>query len=93
MSDDIRYESKAAAARQGQVALGALIAGLTNLDIELDQEDDGRIIAEIGALPGCMVYGLSREDAVRKVQALALRVIADKIEHGEFGLNGTMAGH
>jgi predicted RNase H-like HicB family nuclease len=51
--------------------------------IELDREEDGRWIAEIAALPGVMVYGESREDALAKCQALALRVLADRIEHGE----------
>jgi predicted RNase H-like HicB family nuclease len=51
--------------------------------INLDREEDGRWIAEIAALPGVMVYGESREDALAKCQALALRVLADRIEHGE----------
>ncbi len=76
----------------GQAAVMALIAGLANVDIETEVEEDGRIIAEISALPGCMVYGQTREEALRKVQALALRVIADKIEHGELEINGAMAG-
>ena len=53
------------------------------LDIEFDIEDDGRHIAEITALSGCLVYGTTRDDAARRVQALALRVIADRLEHGE----------
>lgn len=52
-------------------------------DIEFDMEDDGRFIADIPALPGVMAYGKSREEAARKAQSLALRVIAGKIEHGE----------
>jgi predicted RNase H-like HicB family nuclease len=56
------------------------------LTIELDQEDDGRIIAEVPELPGCIVYGDSLEDAMRQLQSLALRVIADKIAHGELEL-------
>jgi len=51
--------------------------------IELDQEDDGRWIAEVMELPGVMAYGASREEALAAVQALALRVIADRIEHGK----------
>lgn len=54
-----------------------------NLAIELEQETDGRWIAEIDALNGVLVYGETREDATRKVKALALRVIAERIEHGE----------
>ena len=53
------------------------------LEIELDREADGRWIADIRALPGVMAYGASREAAIASVKALALRVIADEIEHGE----------
>ena len=48
--------------------------------IEIDQEDDGRWIAEIPELPGVMVYGATREEAEIRVEALALRVIADRME-------------
>jgi predicted RNase H-like HicB family nuclease len=51
--------------------------------IEIEREDDGRVIAEIADLPGVVVYADSEEEAVAKMQALALRVIADRIEHGE----------
>jgi predicted RNase H-like HicB family nuclease len=54
-----------------------------NLAIEIEQEDDGRWIAEIGDLNGVMVYGDTREEAIKNVKTLALRVIADKIENGE----------
>lgn len=54
-----------------------------NLTIELEREEDGRWIAEVTRLPGVMVYGDTREEALAKVQALALRVLADQIEHGE----------
>ncbi|MEI8254102.1 MAG: type II toxin-antitoxin system HicB family antitoxin [Deltaproteobacteria bacterium] len=60
-------------------------------DIELDRETDGRWIAEIPALPGVMVYGDTRAEAVTKVEALALRVIADRIEHGELPSGDTMS--
>jgi len=53
------------------------------LQIEFDREEDGRWIAEVPDLPGVMVYGRDRMDAVAKVQALALRVIAERLEHGE----------
>ncbi len=53
------------------------------LTVEFDREEDGRWIAEILELPGCMVYGATRQDALAKVEALALRVIADRLEHGE----------
>ncbi len=53
------------------------------LRVELDREEDGRWLAEVVGLPGVLAYGASREDALAKVQALALRVIADRLEHGE----------
>lgn len=52
-------------------------------NIEYEQEQDGRWIAEVVELPGVMVYGATRQEATAKVEALALRVIADRIEHGE----------
>jgi len=48
--------------------------------IELDREEDGRWIAEIAALPGVMAYGKTKQEAVAKVKALALRVLADEVE-------------
>lgn len=51
--------------------------------IELEQETDGRWIAEIVALSGAMVYGDTREQAIINVEALALRILADRLEHGE----------
>lgn len=53
------------------------------LRIEFDREDDGRWIAEIPALPGVMAYGASQKEAQAKVEALALRTLADRLEHGE----------
>ncbi|HEY2865596.1 MAG TPA: type II toxin-antitoxin system HicB family antitoxin [Pyrinomonadaceae bacterium] len=54
-----------------------------NLAIELEQEEDGRWIAEIDELDGVLVYGDTREDAIKNVKTLALRVIADRLENGE----------
>lgn len=54
-----------------------------NLAIELEQEDDGRWIAEIDELNGVLVYGDTPEDAIKKVKTLALRIIADRLENGE----------
>jgi predicted RNase H-like HicB family nuclease len=54
-----------------------------NLKIELEREDDGRWLAEVPDLPGVMTYGKDRGDALAQVQALALRVLADRLEHGE----------
>lgn len=48
------------------------------MNIEIEREDDGRWMAEVPDLPGVMVYGYSREEAISKVKALALRVLADR---------------
>jgi predicted RNase H-like HicB family nuclease len=53
------------------------------LTVELEQETDGRWIAEVVDLPGVLVYGATREETLAAAQALALRVLADKLEHGE----------
>lgn len=53
------------------------------LRIEFEQEQDGRWIADISALPGVMAYGATRDEAKDRVEALALRTLADRIEHGE----------
>ncbi len=55
------------------------------LTVEIEQEDDGRWIAEVLELPGVLTYGQSPEEATAKVQALALRVVADRLDHGEAG--------
>lgn len=52
-------------------------------EIEIGREVDGRWIAEIPNLPGVMVYGKTKQDAVRAVRALALRVLADRIERAK----------
>lgn len=56
--------------------------GMT-LTIEIEQEEDGRWVAEVPSLPGVMAYGNTQTDAYARVQALALRVLADRLEHGE----------
>ncbi|MFH0787935.1 MAG: type II toxin-antitoxin system HicB family antitoxin [Pseudomonadota bacterium] len=53
------------------------------MKIEIEREEDGRWIAEIPELPGVMMYGDSRNEAISKAEALALRVLADRLEHGE----------
>ena len=53
------------------------------MQIEIDREDDGQWIAEVPDLPGVMVYGKSREEALSRVKALALRVLADRLDNGE----------
>jgi predicted RNase H-like HicB family nuclease len=55
------------------------------LTVDVEQEADGRWIAEITELPGVLAYGRTAEDARAKAQALALRVLADRLEHGEAG--------
>jgi predicted RNase H-like HicB family nuclease len=51
--------------------------------IEVEQEEDGRWLAEIPGLPGVLAYGTTPQEARARVQALALRVVADRLEHGE----------
>ena len=53
------------------------------LSIELDREDDGRWIAEALEIPGVMSYGNTREEAISRVEQLAIETIADRIAHGE----------
>jgi predicted RNase H-like HicB family nuclease len=53
------------------------------LDVEFDREDDGRWIAAVPALSGVMVYGDTRDEARRRVHALALHVLADQLDAGE----------
>ena len=51
--------------------------------VDYEQEEDGRWIAEVLELPGVMVYGASREEVLGKAQALALRVMAERLDQGE----------
>jgi predicted RNase H-like HicB family nuclease len=53
------------------------------LTIELDKEEDGRWIAEVVDIPGALAYGATPEQAKAKAKAIALRVLADQLEHGE----------
>ncbi|HWR73123.1 MAG TPA: type II toxin-antitoxin system HicB family antitoxin [Nitrospirota bacterium] len=53
------------------------------MKIEIEKEEDGRWIAEVSDLPGVLAYGKTREEAIARVEALALRVIADRLDHGE----------
>ena len=53
------------------------------LKIETEREDDGRWIAEIAAMPGVLAYGATEAEAQARVTALGLRVIADRLDHGE----------
>jgi predicted RNase H-like HicB family nuclease len=54
-----------------------------NLTIETVQEADGRWIAEVPELAGVLTYGASRDEAMAKAEVLALRVLAEQLEHGE----------
>ncbi len=54
-----------------------------NLAVETEQENDGRWIAEIPRMPGVLAYGASRQEAIARAEALALRVFADRLDHGE----------
>ena len=56
-----------------------------HLTLEVDREADGRWIAEVPDLKGVLAYGSSRDEAIAHAQALALRVLADRLEHGEAG--------
>lgn len=51
--------------------------------VEVELEDDGRWIGEVPALPGVLVYAATEQEARAKAEALAFRVIADRLEHGE----------
>ncbi|MBI3270636.1 MAG: type II toxin-antitoxin system HicB family antitoxin [Planctomycetes bacterium] len=53
------------------------------MNIEIERESDGRWIAEVPDLPGVMAYGRTRKQAIAKAESLALRVIADRLDHGE----------
>ena len=51
--------------------------------VETEQEIDGRWIAEVAEIPGAMKYGSTRDEAIAHAEALALRVLAEKLDHGE----------
>lgn len=53
------------------------------LTIEVEREADGRWLAEVPDIPGVLAYGHTREEAIERVQALSLRVLADRLDHGE----------
>ena len=58
-------------------------AGFTSLQVKLYREEDGRWLADIPALPGVTAYGQTKRQALAAAEALALRLIADRLEHGE----------
>ena len=59
------------------------IINLVTFTVETEQKTDGRWIAEIGQIPGAMAYGATRDEAIARVEALGLRVLAERIEQGE----------
>jgi len=58
-------------------------AGIVPLTIEVEQEEDGRWLAEVPDLPGVLTYGPTRQEAIERAQVLSLRVLADRLDHGE----------
>jgi predicted RNase H-like HicB family nuclease len=54
-----------------------------NFDLECEREEDGRWLAEVPQLPGDLAYGATADEAMSKAEVLALRVLADRLEHGE----------
>ena len=58
-------------------------SSVSPMKVEVEQEADGRWIAEVPTLPGAMAYGISKVEAISKAQVLVLRILADKLEHGE----------
>lgn len=83
--DRILAVSEARAHGAGPIALGGSRWHPVRMrfSIEMDREDDGRWIAEIPAIPSAMAYGSSADDAKKAVTVLALRILADRIEHGD----------
>lgn len=56
---------------------------VTRFSVEVEQEDDDRWLAEVVDLPGALAYGKNRQEAVSRAEALALRVLAERLEHDE----------
>ena len=54
-----------------------------SLTVEVEQDEDGRWLAEVPELPEVMAYGQTRQEAIDRVQALSLRILADRLVHGE----------
>jgi predicted RNase H-like HicB family nuclease len=67
------------------------VASGTPYRVEVEQEADGRWLADVVDLAGVMAYGDSREHAISNAEALALRVIADLLEHGEYDRDPTIS--
>lgn len=73
---------------EGRVGIAAMTM---RYRVEIEQEDDGRFLAEIVDLTGAMAYGGSVNEALAHAQALALRLLADRLEHDP-GPRGAMSG-
>jgi predicted RNase H-like HicB family nuclease len=56
---------------------------MSDFTVDVEREEDGRWIGEVTELPGALAYGDTRDEAITKAKALALRVLADRLEHGE----------
>jgi predicted RNase H-like HicB family nuclease len=56
---------------------------MNDFTVDVEREDDGRWIGEVPQLAGVLTYGASRNEAIAKAKALAFRVLADRLEHGE----------
>ena len=67
----------------GKFGAGRRMAHMTTFTIQHEREEDGRWIAEVPELPGVLAYGASADEAMAKAEALALRVLADRLEHKE----------
>jgi predicted RNase H-like HicB family nuclease len=68
---------------------------MSDFTVDVERETDGRWIGEVPELPGVMVYGATRDEAVARAKALAFRVLADRLEHGEVipEIHGVFAVH
>jgi len=58
-------------------------ATISIMKVEVEKETDGRFIAEVPVIPGAMAYGDTREQAISRVEALVLRILADRLDYGE----------
>lgn len=79
-SKHIEYEWKFS---EGKATSKGVIQEAEGVHLEIEQETDGRWIAEVPEIPGVLVYGATTDEAIAKAQALALRVLVERIEHGE----------
>ena len=69
--------------KAAHVRLQRLTEQAMNFTLDCEREDDGRWLAEVAQLPGVLAYGSSANEAMAKAEVLALRVLAERLEHGE----------